>query len=64
MLYDWQIIMEKYSIIVAGNYAVGKTSIVQRFVYDKYDSLYVPATTGEFNINELEIFITLYNNII
>jgi small GTP-binding protein len=38
----------KYKIIFLGNQAVGKTSLIQRFIYDTYEDIYQPTIGIDF----------------
>lgn len=44
-----------FKIIVIGNSAVGKTSIVNRFVGDRFDTNYRATIAADFSVKVLEI---------
>ena len=42
------IMPSKYKIIFLGNQGVGKTSLIQRFIYDTYEDIYQPTIGIDF----------------
>lgn len=46
---------EKYKIVMLGDFAVGKTSMVKRYVYDLFDELYLTTIGVKVSKKEMEM---------
>lgn len=54
--------LAKYKLVFLGDQSVGKTSIITRFMYDKFDTTYQVSLAPSFHLESLEKLIPKLEN--